>query len=90
MKLLSRLFLAATLCLGAGSALAQQKSEAQQQQQQQMTQPGNNAPVWREVRGGQTQYTTSSAQGRETNILVQSAGETGRRNRNGPVTFYGG
>ena len=90
MKLLSRLFLAATLCLGAGSALAQQKSEAQQQQQQQVTQPGNNAPVWREVRGGQTQYTTSSAQGRETNILVQSAGETWRRIRNGPVTFYGG
>src|SRR3954470_21291449 len=86
------------LCLGvvlsffAGLALAQQPapspSEAEQQQQRQITQPGNNAPVWRDVRSGQENYT--SIKGRETGVLVQSAGETWRRIRNGPVTFYGG
>jgi formate dehydrogenase subunit gamma len=51
--------------------------------------PGNNAPVWREVRKeGQEHYT--SIKGRETGVLVQSAGETWRRIRNGPVTFWGG
>jgi formate dehydrogenase subunit gamma len=63
-------------------------SEAQQQQQRQITQPGNNAPVWRDVRSGQENYT--SIKGRETGVLIQSAGETWRQIRNGPVTFYGG
>jgi formate dehydrogenase subunit gamma len=88
MRLVSGLCLAVFVFL-SGAALAQQSS-TQEQQQRQVTQPGNNAPVWRDVRGGQTQYTTSSAQGRETNILVQSAGNTWRQIRNGPVTFYGG
>lgn len=72
----------------AGGAQAQ--SDAQQQQQQRrIEQPGNNAPVWREVRKeGQEHYT--SIKGRETGVLVQSAGETWRQIRNGPVTFYGG
>jgi formate dehydrogenase subunit gamma len=82
-----RLCLAVVLSLFASLALAQSQSEAQQQRQ--TTQPGNNAPVWRDVRKeGQEHYT--SVKGRETGVLVQSAGETWRRIRNGPVTFYGG
>src|SRR5688500_9371309 len=92
MKFLSRLCLAALWCVVAGATVAQQTQEERikEQQQRSVTQPGNSAPVWREIRGGQTQYTTSSAQGRETGILVQSWGETWRQIRNGPVTFWGG
>jgi formate dehydrogenase subunit gamma len=86
----SRLCLALLLSLfAAGAALAQAQTEAQQQQQRQVTQPGNNAPVWREVRKEGEQHTTT-VRGRETGVLVQSAGETWRQLRNGPVTFYGG
>lgn len=72
------------------SALAQSSSDnnAQAQQERRDTQPGNNAPVWREVRSGNQGST--SMQGREMGVLVQSAGETWRQIRNGPVTFYGG
>ena len=97
MKVVSSLWLAVLLSL-AGVALAQQQpapaqsqeDRIKEQQQRAVTQPGNNAPVWREVRGGQTQYTTTSAPGRETGILVQSWGETWRQIRNGPITFWGG
>jgi formate dehydrogenase subunit gamma len=77
-------------------ALAQQgpgplpEDPVKAQQQRQVTQPGNNSDVWREVRSGQSQFTTTTVKGRETEILVQSWGETWRRIRNGPVTFYGG
>jgi formate dehydrogenase subunit gamma len=78
---------AVSLLLGAGAQAQQSPTEAQQQRQ--MTQPGNNAPVWGQVRKeGQEHYT--SIKGRETGVLVQSAGETWRQIRNGPVTFYGG
>jgi formate dehydrogenase subunit gamma len=90
MNFLTRLGLALAF-LFAGTAFAQSgaPSDAQTQQQRQATQPGNNAPMWREVRKeGQEHYT--SIKGRETGVLVQSAGETWRRIRNGPVTFYGG
>jgi formate dehydrogenase subunit gamma len=89
MKLVSRIMLAfaASLLLAAGAQAQQSPTEAQQQRQ--MTQPGNNAPVWGQVRKeGQEHYT--SVKGRETGVLVQSAGETWRQIRNGPVTFYGG
>jgi formate dehydrogenase subunit gamma len=86
MSNLSRLCLAVVLSLFAGFSVAQ--SPEQQQQERQLTQPGNNAPVWREVRSGQENYTT--ARGVEAGVLVQSAGETWRQIRNGPVTFYGG
>jgi formate dehydrogenase subunit gamma len=87
MAILSRLCLALVLSLGASFALAQ--SQVQEQQKRQVMQPGNNAPVWREVRKeGEEHYT--SVKGRETGVLVQSAGETWRQIRNGPVTFYGG
>jgi formate dehydrogenase subunit gamma len=102
MKLLVSLSLAAAL-LASGAALAQPaqaQSEAQQQQQRSIDQPGNNAPVMREIKSGQPQYT--SIPGRETNVLVQpparflgqsamvTAGEAWRQFRNGPVTFIGG
>jgi formate dehydrogenase subunit gamma len=45
--------------------------------------------VWRDVRKEGQQHSTT-VQGRETGVLVQSAGETWRQIRNGPVTFYGG
>jgi formate dehydrogenase subunit gamma len=74
--------------------------EQEQQQQRQISQPGNNAPVWREVQQGTPNYT--SIPGRETQVLIQpaarflfqdtrvTAGEAWRQFRNGPVTFYGG
>jgi formate dehydrogenase subunit gamma len=101
------LFLAASLAF-AGAAAAQQQAPKEDptpvyqetQQERQVTQPGNNAPVWREVQSGQPNYT--SLPGRETNVLIQpsarfpgqphrsTAGEAWRQFRNGPVTFYGG
>jgi formate dehydrogenase subunit gamma len=89
MNLVSRLCLAvlASLLL-AGGALAQQ-TPTQEQQQRQVTQPGNNAPVWRQVREEAKEHYTS-IKGRETGVLVQSWGDTWRRIRNGPVTFWGG
>lgn len=81
-------WLASFMLAVAGSAQAQTEAQ-QQQQQRRLEQPGNNAPVWREVRKeGQEHYT--SVKGRETGVLVQSAGETWRQLRNGPITFYGG
>jgi formate dehydrogenase subunit gamma len=87
---LSRLCLAVVFSLAANIALAQQPQDRiQAQQQRQVTQPGNNAPVWRDVRKeGEEHYT--SVKGREAGVLVQSAGETWRQIRNGPITFYGG
>ena len=82
------LFLALILLLPAfgGAAWAQQAQDTQAQRQQ--AQPGNNAPVWRDVRSGKAGYT--AVQGRETGVLVQSAGETWRQLRNGPIIRYGG
>lgn len=77
-----------------GTALAQYEvprsddPSVQAQQEREETQPGNNAPVWRDVRSGQAGFT--SIPGREMGVLVQSSGETWRQIRNGPVTFYGG
>src|SRR3990167_939296 len=91
MPKLSRIagWLLAALLLAVASGVQAQSAVQQQQQKQGMTQPGNNAPVWREVRKeGQEHYTT--VKGRETGVLVQSAGETWRQIRNGPITFYGG
>lgn len=62
--------------------------KAQKQVQRQQTQPGNNAPVWREVRSGDVHQT--QIKGVETGVLVQPAGETWRALRNGPISLYGG
>jgi formate dehydrogenase subunit gamma len=90
----------ALLLLCSAAAWAQTPEEIKEQQQRQMTQPGNNAPVWRNVQEGTPNYT--SVQGRETEVLIQpsarflfqgtrvTAGEAWRQFRNGPITFYGG
>ena len=82
----------------AGAAAA--ADPVKEQQERAVNQPGNNAPVWREVRSGQPNYT--SIPGREVGVLVQpqarfpgqdvmtTAGEAWRNFRNGPITFYGG
>ena len=84
----------------AAAAPVAQPSPNDSQAQRQAVQPGNNAPVWREVRSGDTNYT--SIKGPETGVLIQqqarffgqetmsTAGEAWRKYRNGPVTFYGG
>ena len=109
MKAISALSLVVGL-LGALPALAQssgplpqsqpRQNEIQAQQQRELTQPGNNAPVWRNVQSGAPNYT--SIPGRETDVLIQpparfpgqsrvsTAGEAWREFRNGPVTFIGG
>jgi formate dehydrogenase subunit gamma len=73
---------------GAAYAQAQGGPAQDTQAQRQQVQPGNNAPVWREVRSGKEEYT--SIKGRETGVLVQTEGESWRQLRNGPITFYGG
>jgi len=77
----------------AGAARAQtapgtQQQLVQQQQQRRVEQPLNNAPVWKEVRSGRPQFTFIP--GRETNVLIQSSGQTWRALRDGPITRYGG
>jgi formate dehydrogenase subunit gamma len=76
--------------LFAPPALAADTGGAKQQAQRQQEQPLNNAPVWRDVRGGENPYQTTQVRGIETNVLVQSQGETWRQIRNGPITVYGG
>ena len=66
---------------------AKEADEAKQQAAQQIAQPGNNQPVWNEVRSGQPQYT--SIAGRETNVLVQPGGQTWRAARV-PLATVGG
>lgn len=71
-------------------ALSAEDSGAKEQAQRQLTQPGNNAPMWRNVREGANPYQTTQVRGVETNILVQPGGQTWRELRNGPITLYGG
>jgi formate dehydrogenase subunit gamma len=99
-ELAGGLVLAVGLALPVASA-AQGKDDtaAQQQAERQLTQPGNNAPVWREIRSGDPAYT--SIPGRETNVLIQptmklpgqpalTGGEAWRLFRNGLITPIGG
>ena len=97
-----RTLLVLGLAVFAAGAAAQAPApnNAQQQQERQATQPGNNAPVSRQIKSGDSHYT--SIQGRETGVLIQAparfpgqsamatAGEAWRNFRNGPVTFIGG
>jgi formate dehydrogenase subunit gamma len=61
---------------------------AKEQTERQKDQPGNNAPVWREVNSGNSFY--SSIQGKQNGVLIQKEGQQWRLLRNGPVTQYGG
>jgi len=79
------LFMGGMIAMPVVAATSSQEQAARQQ-----TQPGNNAPVWRDVRSGENSYQTTQVRGRETTVLMQSAGETWRQVRNGPVTLYGG
>jgi formate dehydrogenase subunit gamma len=101
MKFITGLCLAVLVSLSCAAIAQQQPSTPEQaQQQRQTTQPGNNAPMWREVQRGDPNYT--SIPGREMNVLIQpparflgqdvrvTAGEAWRQFRNGPVTFWGG
>jgi formate dehydrogenase subunit gamma len=60
---------------------------AKQQAARQVEQPGNNAPVWKEIRAGLPQVTT--VRGRETDVLIQPQGQTWRAVRV-PVATAGG
>ena len=61
---------------------------AAEQAKQQRSQPGNNSPVWREVRSEKEHYTT--AKGPEAGVLIQSGGETWRQQRNNQLIPFGG
>jgi len=81
---LGRIALALFLFLPLAGTAQQQET----QQQRAQSQPGNNAPVWRDVRSGREEYT--SVRGRETGVLVQTYGETWRQLRNAWITPIGG
>jgi formate dehydrogenase subunit gamma len=77
-----------------------QDSGAQAQAQRSAEQPGNNAPVWRDVKSGEKNYTALPQH--HGAVLIQgplrfpgqsafaTAGEAWRNFRNGPLIFYGG
>jgi formate dehydrogenase subunit gamma len=75
-----RVALALVLFLPLGGTAQQQET----QQQRAQSQPGNNAPVWRDVRSGREEYT--SIKGRETGVLVHTYGETWRQLKNAWIT----
>ncbi|WP_454764721.1 formate dehydrogenase subunit gamma [Cupriavidus campinensis] len=62
--------------------------EARSQQQRTLTQPGNNAPVWREINSDQPHY--SSLPAKEAGVLIQRTGQRWRLFRNGVLTVWGG
>lgn len=97
-KLLGALLVFAAFAL-PGPAKAQD-SGAQAQAQRSAEQPGNNAPVWRDVKSGAKNHTTLPQH--QGAVLIQSplrfpgqgafatAGEAWRNFHNGPLVFYGG
>ncbi len=62
--------------------------EAHDQAARRATQPGNNAPVWREVNSDQAHY--ASIPGLEAGVLIQRTGQKWRLFRNGVITVWGG
>ncbi|CAG9177674.1 formate dehydrogenase subunit gamma [Cupriavidus respiraculi] len=63
-------------------------AEAREQQSRTVTQPGNNAPVWREINSDQRHY--SSLPDKEAGVLIQRTGQSWRLFRNGVITVWGG
>ena len=61
---------------------------AAEQARRQPVQPGNNAPVWRDVRSEKPHYTTD--RGVDAGVLIQSGGETWRQRRNNQMIPIGG
>jgi formate dehydrogenase subunit gamma len=84
------LILSCVMLITPAAFAAEGASGAQEQAQRQQDQPLNNAPVWRDVRGGENPFQTTQVRGIETNVLVQTEGEIWRQIRNGPITIYGG
>lgn len=82
------LCLCAGLSLLAAPPLQAAEDYASEQVKRQTEQPLNNAPIWKEVRSGQQNYT--SIRGVDTGVLINPAGQTWRALRNGPITLYGG
>jgi len=83
-----RYALALLVLFGMQPGWAADSAAGTDQAQRQQSQPLNNAPVWRDVRGGENAYQTTQVRGIETNVLVQSAGETWRQVR--PLLAVGG
>lgn len=99
LELAGGIVLAIALALPLTGAAQSQDDTAKQQAERQVTQPGNNAPVWRDVRSGDPAYT--SIKGQEVNVLIQptmklpgqpalTGGEAWRLFRNGLITPIGG
>ncbi|MGY8523728.1 formate dehydrogenase subunit gamma [Paracidovorax citrulli] len=63
-------------------------AEAREQQSRTVEQPGNNAPVWREINSDQRHY--SSLPDKEAGVLIQRTGQSWRLFRNGVITVWGG
>lgn len=76
------------MLLGWAPSAASQDRGAEAQAMRQAEQPLNNAPVWRDVRSGETHFT--NVRGVETGVLINPGGETWRTLRNGPLSLYGG
>jgi len=84
--------IAVSIAIGAASAQAPavnpgQAGQAAVEQKQRLDQPLNNQQVWKEVRSGEQQ--TTNVRGRETNVLIQSEGQTWRAIRV-PIATAGG
>ena len=88
MRGFTRFAFALLVVFGMQPGWAADTTAGKDQAQRQQSQPLNNAPVWRDVRGGENPYQTTQVRGIETNILVQSAGETWRQVR--PVLMVAG
>jgi formate dehydrogenase subunit gamma len=85
---MKHLFAFAVLLAFLAPAWAQSPEQIEEQRARQVTQPGNNAPVWREVHENELLIQPPARfLGQDTRI---TAGEAWRQFRNGPVTFYGG
>jgi formate dehydrogenase subunit gamma len=78
-----------SLCGAAAGQVAQPDDpRVQAQQQREETQPLNNAPVWRDIRSGQSGYI--AMKGQEYGEAIMDSGETWREFRQGPLTVWGG
>jgi formate dehydrogenase subunit gamma len=88
-SLLGRWLIAACLMLAWSLPLrAADVPPAQKQAERQQSQPGNNAPMWAEVRQDKAHFTNNPAN--EAGVLIQSGGDAWRHLRNDLVTPYGG
>ena len=84
--------IALSIAIGVASAQTpavdpKEAAQAATEQKQRLDQPLNNQPVWKEIRSGEQQTTT--VRGRETNVLIQSEGQTWRAIRV-PIATAGG